>query len=162
MRSFLILLLASISFQQITAQRLNDPKPESGRASCVFGEFGGNGLVFSANYDTRFKQSQSGPGGRIGIGFFGGDGGGIVTFPIGLNFLNGRNGNYFETGLGITIVTITGSDFGGITGSVIVPSVGYRYQSMTEGFTGRVAITPLIGTSGGFAFWAGISAGYKF
>ena len=149
------LLLCSLS-------KLSNAQNSETRAQTVFGEFGGNGLVFSANYDTRFQNKQSGVGGRIGVGFFGGSGGGVLTFPLGINFLSGKKGNYLETGLGVTIVTITGEDFGGVTGTVIVPSIGYRYQPLESGFTGRIVISPLIGTQGGFIFFAGISAGFKF
>src|SRR5437764_4209656 len=148
-------LLITILF--CTLFKIGNAQNSEVRAQSVFGEFGGNGLVFSANYDTRFQNKQSGIGGRLGIGFFGGTGGGVLTFPIWINYLSGKKGNYLETGLGVTIVTITGEDFGGVTGSVIVPSIGYRFQPLESGFTGRIVISPLIGTEGGFVFFAGIS-----
>jgi hypothetical protein len=39
------------------------------RAQSVFGELGGNGLLFSVNYDTRFSRSDKGLGMRAGLGF---------------------------------------------------------------------------------------------
>ena len=37
-----------------------------------YAELGGPGILFSANYDTRFKKSPFGLGGRVGLGFVSG------------------------------------------------------------------------------------------
>src|SRR2546421_9218137 len=116
----IVLLLSFISTSGYTQYR-------GTRAQSVFGEFGGNGLIFSVNYDTRFGNKQSGIGGRAGVGFFGGTGGGGLTFPLGFNYLAGKNSNYLEAGLGVTILTTTGQDFGGFTGSLFFPSIGFKY-----------------------------------
>ena len=63
----------------------------------VYGELGGNGLVFSANYDMRFK-GESGFGFRAGVGFAAVDGLTIITFPVGLNWLSGKGPHHFEVG----------------------------------------------------------------
>jgi hypothetical protein len=49
-------------------------------------------------------------------------------------------------------------------GSLLVPNVGYRYQPVKMGFTGRIFISPLIaiGQGGGWIFYGGVSGGYKF
>src|SRR5687768_5051746 len=75
-------------------------------AKAVYGEFGGNGLVFSANFDTRFS-GEKGIGGRAGVGYAAAGGVSIVTFPLGLNYLIGNAPHYFELGAGVTFVTAT-------------------------------------------------------
>jgi len=62
----------------------------------------GNGLLFSANYDMRFSSANDGLGGRIGVGYIGGNGASVVTVPVMLNYLLGKNGKYFEVGGGVT------------------------------------------------------------
>jgi hypothetical protein len=147
----------------------------------VFFEIGGNGLVFSANFDSRFTKSEKGFGFRIGIGFIPAINSGdadifypstpsALTIPIGINHLAGNAPHYFESGLGITYVHVSGkvsSDFWGysedVTGSAIgfVPSIGYRYAKIGKAFQGRIFISPII-SSGGASFWGGLSVGYKF
>ncbi len=162
---FLFIFFSCCLFLQSTvfAQNENDgPK----RAQSVYGELGGNGLFFSANYDVRFLKSEKGFGMRAGLGFFGGSGGGLLTVPIGLNYLAGKAPSYLEVGLGYTYASFTSSDdfIDGEGGSLLVPSVGYRFQPSKKGFTGRVIISPLIalGNGGGWFMFGGISAGYKF
>jgi hypothetical protein len=42
-----------------------------------------------------------------------------------------------------------------------VPSIGYRYQPLRKGFTGRVILSPFI-SGGGMTFFAGVSGGVRF
>ncbi|QNA45542.1 hypothetical protein [Lacibacter sediminis] len=163
MKLFFIFLCCCLCLQSsVFAQNENDaPK----RAQSVYGELGGNGLLFSANYDVRFLKSDKGFGMRAGLGFFGGSGGGLITVPVGLNYLAGKAPSYFEVGLGYTYASFTSSDdFIEGSGSILVPSVGYRFQPSKKGFTGRVILSPLIGLGegGGWVMFGGISAGYKF
>ena len=139
-------------------------KPPSKNAKQVYGEFLGNGLLFTVNYDFRFGQRQKGLGMRLGLGFFGGSDGGIFTVPIAINNLSGRAPNYLEIGLGATYAGFTDGDdfFDDASAVLIVPSIGYRYQPRGKGFTGRIALSPLVSTNGGFLTWGGISAGYRF
>lgn len=168
MRKLLLLFafttLATAVFAQDEEDEDGPAKPPTRNAKQIYGEFLGNGLLFTANYDFRFGQRQKGLGMRVGLGFFGGSGGGIVTIPVAINNLSGRAPNYLELGLGVTYASFTDSDdFFDNSGSIIiVPSVGYRYQPRGKGFTGRIALTPLISPSGGFFTYGGLSAGYKF
>jgi hypothetical protein len=159
-------LFFSLSFFVINSHLFSqETTAASPRAQSVYLEFLGNGLVFSGNYDFRFQKSQKGLGMRVGLGFFGGSGGGIITLPIGLNYLTGKGPNYFEAGLGYTYASFTDSeDFLEGSGSILVPSIGYRYQPVQKGFIGRIYIGPLIGISGGggWIFYGGLSGGFKF
>lgn len=135
----------------------------AGSSKAVYGELGGSGLIFSANFDMRFK-GYKGLGFRAGIGGAGGTGGGIVTVPVGLNFLAGKAGpHYFEAGATVTLVS-EAFDISDETGSgwFAFPHIGYRYTKPTNSFNGRIVIGPFI--TGDFMFFpfAGLSAGYTF
>ena len=162
MQKFFILLICCIASIICYSQKTSEP---TSPAQSVFIEIGGNGLLFSANYDVRFGPRQNGLGGRLGVGFFGGSGGGILTVPAGINYLAGKAPNFLEVGLGYTYATFTGSDdfFAG-SGNILVPSIGYRYQQKSKGLMARVVFSPLIGLDegGGWGFFGGIGVGYKF
>jgi hypothetical protein len=148
-----------------TAAFSQETKVPSQRAQAVYGELLGSGLIFSAHYDFRFAKKQNGLGMRVGLGFFGGSDGGILTVPVGINHLAGKGPHYFESGIGYTYATFTdGDDFLEGSGNIIIPSVGYRYMPLANGFTARVYLSPLIavGEDGGWLFWGGFSLGYKF
>jgi hypothetical protein len=137
---------------------------KSQAAKSVYAELGGAGLA-SINFDTRFTNSEGGIGGRIGMGGFSVDGGSILLFPIGLNYLIGKDQkNYFELGAGATIVTASSNVTGDqpYTGSFGHLTIGYRLQPKAGGFTFRAAITPIFGSGTFWPYWAGISFGYKF
>ncbi|MGB3006238.1 MAG: hypothetical protein WBC06_07005 [Chitinophagaceae bacterium] len=132
----------------------------------VYGEIGGNGVVFSANYDMRFTKTENGFGFRVGVGFAGGTGSSIFTFPLGLNYLTGKGASHLEIGFGVTPITASVELFDdeNETGSttLIMPTVGYRYGKVGKGFVGRIYVGPVI-VGGGFFFpFGGISAGIKF
>jgi hypothetical protein len=134
-------------------------------AKSIYAELGGPGLA-SINFDTRFGRSESGIGGRVGIGGFSTDGSTLLLFPIGLNYLiGGDSKNYFEVGAGATIVTAS-ADFTDNdkpwTGTFGHLSIGYRLQPQTSGFTFRAAIVPIFGHGVFWPYWAGVSFGYKF
>lgn len=158
--------LTTTSFAQNTDDDDDEgpAKPPSRNAKQFYGEFLGNGLLFTANYDFRFGQRQKGLGMRVGLGFFGGSDGGILTVPIAINNLSGRAPNYLEVGLGATYAGMADGDeiFDEASTVLIIPSIGYRYQPKGKGFTGRIAFTPLVSTAGGFFTFGGLSAGYKF
>src|SRR5258706_10942670 len=103
MRKLLILFLSFIVIS-INAR--------SQAAKSIYAELGGPGLA-SINFDTRFGNSESGIGGRVGIGGFSTNGSTLLLFPIGLNYLiGGDTKNYFEVGAGVTIVSAS-ADFTG-------------------------------------------------
>ena len=167
-KTILCCLMTAFSVLSVFAQDDDDEpaKPPTTNAQNVFGEIGGNGLAFTVNYDFRFAQRQRGLGMRIGAGFLGGSGGGILTIPFAINNLSGRAPNYFEAGLGATYASVGSGDdiFGAESSTVfIIPGIGYRYQPKAKGFTGRISFSPIIHPGSGEWFtWGGISAGYKF
>lgn len=156
-----ILLCASLT---VAAQDKSTNTSSNG-ARNVYGEIGGPGL-FSVNYDFRFQKSQSGLGMRLGLGGIGFLNAGVFTLPVGLNYLSGKDGHYFEAGAGASLFSLSDGEsvFEANSSTVIgYLSLGYRYQPIKKGFTGRVFLSPLIvPESGFFPFYGGVSAGFKF
>ena len=155
-KNLLTLLTASLFVTAVSAQN-----------KAVYGELGGNGLVFSANYDMRFTKTDGGFGFRVGVGFAGASGVSVVTFPVGLNYLTGKGPHHLELGIGVTPVTATVQFFDddeSETGSTtfVMPSFGYRYAKQGKGFVGRVYVGPVFAGGTVFFPWGGISAGIKF
>ncbi len=159
--SILLIVLFLISFKSISQQKeVND------RAKVVYGEVVSvsGPTVFTANFDIRFKE-QKGFGAHAGFGLLGSGGAGsIFIIPIGVNYLAGKAPHYFEGGLGTTILTIASNSYGGETAVVLVPSAGYRYQTLVNGLSFRVFISPWVVFPGGIGviFAGGLSLGYKF
>lgn len=133
------------------------------RGQAVFAELGGNGLVFSFNYDTRFNNTPDGLGARLGLGFIGSGDAGAVLIPAQVNWLLGKNGRYFELGAGLTVVTGTGrafdEDFSNVVGTM---TFGYRRQPVDGGFMWKIAITPVIAEGIFWPYFAGLGLGYTF
>jgi len=158
----------------------------------VFVELGGNGLLYTINYDRAGWHTELGGiaakvSVRAGWGPFafystdglGNSGKAIVHFvPVLANLLLGGD-HKLEIGGGVTFVTADGTiNFAGRSldglesGSVQTFLLGYRYHKKdAPGLLLRVSITPLRiptsitsnGTfSGPFFPWGGVSLGYSF
>ena len=171
----IFLFLLAIPFLQLSVL-CQEEKTFASHNQSLFLELGGNGLAFSANFDSRFKKSDKGLGYRIGIGLVPGVDAIVIetstwlTLPFGINYLAGKAPNYFEAGLGGTFVSgNAGDSFDEIFGEsgrekfstvAFVPSAGYRHAREGKGFTWRVFISPLIAGGGAF-FWGGVSLGVK-
>ncbi|MEP6585004.1 MAG: hypothetical protein ABJA90_12095 [Ginsengibacter sp.] len=140
-------------------------------AKAVYAEIGGPGLA-SANFDMRFQNSEDGFGFRAGIGGFSLSDGinnervGIITVPVGLNYLLGKDEkNYFEIGVGFTYINANAKDefnsdnfsssFGNLT-------LGYRLAPAKGGFMFKAQITPVFGKGFFIPYYAGLGFGYKF
>lgn len=140
------------------------------RAQNIFVELGAQGLLFTANYDTRFSNKRNGIGGRVGIGALGGSGLTVVTVPLSLNYLLGEGKNFFELGLGATYISgNSSSDFfdnggGNNSASSVIGTMAfmYRLQPVNSGFSFRGGFTPIFSKDGFIPYYAGISLGYTF
>lgn len=137
----------------------------------AFVEGMGNGLIMSFNYDTRFGNKPTGLGARVGIGGMSIGEFSLLSIPVGLNYLAGKDGKYFEAGLGATYSTAGFLDFDLVDVPVLgTMTFGFRSQPVDGGFTWRIGLTPVFGAknkaSGGGVFflpyWPHISAGYAF
>ena len=147
------------------------------RAQNIFIELGAQGLLFSANYDTRFGDKRNGIGGRIGIGAtssddFNSTNSTSISIPISLNYLLGSGKNFFEIGLGATYLKTTSSSIfsdsngfqnGNERYTTVIGTMAfmYRLQPIESGFSFRGGFTPIF-YSEGFRPFAGLSLGYTF
>lgn len=171
-----MLFIAGHSFAQTTAKAL-------------YVEAGGIGLPYSFSYDTRLKKGAStGIGLRAGVGGFALEDENMLTIPMQLNWLFGKDKSYFEVGVGATFVHYNGYEYfddyictpSGCSGAgeryagdFILPisnensfmgtlSFGYRRMPVGSGVTWKAAITPLFNNNGFWPLFAGIGVGYKF
>ncbi len=134
----------------------------------MFVELAGQGLLFTFNGDFRLSASRNNMGLRAGIGFISDGDVSIVTIPLGVNFLFGKNGKYFETGLGATFIV---GDYGFLDNdahSIGTMFFGYRSQPVDGGFNFRAGIAPIFHTGSQyvrsffFPYYPGVSFGYTF
>jgi len=173
--TLLLLFVMIISIAQ-------DTKPSTVKQ--FYTEMGGPGILFSANFDSRFAATkQTGWGMRAGIGFtikddeeFIDQNGNysyrvrtIPTLPIGINYLFGKetSAHTFEVGAGTTFLfqktEMLNYESHQKAGYVMgFFSFMYRKQPLNGGFTWRIGFTPLINTAGDIVPFAGVGIGYSF
>jgi hypothetical protein len=165
---FTLLLLVSVSFFAQSQTYKDDFVRTKSRA--VYLEVLGNGFSYSFNYDQRFQNRLDGLGFKAGGSYFAIDGTSVATFPFGLNYLLGKNGKYFEMGLGGTYLLASERNtlFGnggdrsyerGFSGNMIF---GYRSEPVNGGFLFRASITPFFGYGIFWPLFGGLSVGYAF
>lgn len=166
MKKILLLMLVAVcAFSEATKAQ-----ESTKRAQNVFVEFGGQGILFSANYDTRFGNRRDGLGARGGIGYVSVDGTSVTTIPVSLNYLLGKGKNFFEIGLGATFASAKlGNDFlsddnSNDSGSGFVGTMSfmYRLQPVDSGFSLRAGFTPVFNSNYFIPYFAGVSLGYTF
>jgi hypothetical protein len=154
----LILLFGLVLFIHFSLNAQKISNISNSNAKNVFFEIGGPGLA-SLNYDMRFNKTGEGLGFRAGIGGFPG----VLTLPLGLNYIASKdNKHFFEFGAGYTVLSVKeqGSDM--FSNSFGHTTIGYRLQPKDGGFTFRATLNPLFVGDGFFPFYAGIGFGWKF
>jgi hypothetical protein len=173
----IIFAIACIFINQLlTAQETSSTAVQA--QNSFYAEAGGPGILFSANFDRRFKKSPLGLGARFGLGFvtqdFFSENTGyyqpksVLSVPMQLNYIFGKSSSVhaFEVGAGVTFtgkpVDVT-SDFNETkTSSVFgTASFMYRRQPKEGGFSWRIGFTPLI-AAGYIQPSGGVSIGYNF
>ncbi|MES2431622.1 MAG: hypothetical protein V4556_11835 [Bacteroidota bacterium] len=163
----IIFALALLVTVNANAQKEGSVPP----AKAIYFELGGPGIA-SLNYDMRFSRSESGLGGRIGIGGFSlkddYESVGVIFVPVGINYLIGKdNKNYFELGAGFTYVSSNESsnyydEDGNFRSTFGHLNFGYRLQPANGGFFFRAAINPVFGKGFFIPYYGGLAFGYKF
>lgn len=163
------IIFIAAGLQNLSAQEvkgLNIQNPEVKRAQNIFVELGGQGLTFTANYDSRFSNRKDGLGGRAGIGYLSVDGDKITTVPLSLNYLLGKGNKFFEIGLGATYLSTSGNSeilFNENSSNVIgTMSFFYRVQPEDGGFSFRAGLSPVFNKDFFIPYYGGISFGYSF
>lgn len=163
----------------------SDALGERSAKNSVFAELGGNGVIYTLNYERFFLQDAAL---RVGAMYFGvsavgtGSDGSTdsasaswLAVPIVLEYTGVRSGNHaLELGIGVepmhfSATASSGGTFAGANGWLMTGtgSIGYRYQDPKGGFLFRATFSPLFVFSpgeGGSAFipWGGVSFGYSF
>jgi hypothetical protein len=182
-KMFLLFLVTVLSIT--IAQRLN--AQEKAPSKLFFAEFGGPGVIMSANLDSRFKSDT-----RLGFGFRLGAGFGIgqfpdkkvvhrngdvyyenvsrtvYTFPAGINYIFGKANAApsFEVGAGASYLSRKMALFnygvekeGNFIGYI---TFMYRITPVNAGMSFRIGFTPIIGTAGDLFPMGAIGFGYAF
>lgn len=139
--------------------------------SVTYMEILGQGGLATVNYDRRFTNSADGPGFRVGLGYINLGKFQGYTFPVGLNYLQGREGKYFELGIGMTYGKIGIIDkFDNQPRLVSNMFFGFRYQPEDRGLNIRAGLATFVGNikrpeqenEAFFIPLPGISFGYSF
>ncbi|GHT38369.1 hypothetical protein AGMMS49965_01520 [Bacteroidia bacterium] len=163
----IVLLLLAFFFSGLHAQ-------ENKRQQSVFFELMGQSIVYSVNYDRRFFEGDGGLGGHIGLGyipvqdFLGLSEVHFFSVPASVYYLIGKQGNYFEVGTGVSLLSIVDTKGGFHIGGNLLGTlcIGYRRQPLDKGLLFRAGITPFVAlnSSGlfGLPFYPGMSFGYAF
>jgi len=187
----LLSLLAIVGLLTTVNQSLS-AQNESVVDKQIYVEWGGPGVVLSANFDARFKLNS-----RLGLGYKLGVGYGtekfddswvrflkmvdilyflkeseferpFYTFPMGLNYAfgNPNKASSFEVGGGVTLLTRRVSLYYyemKKPGYMIgFLSFMYRIMPVQGNFSFRAGFTPIIGTSGDLFPMGAIGIGYTF
>ncbi len=123
----------------------------------IYAELGGQGMELSLNYDTRLSRKKDGWGLRVGVGDNLSNSPGLITIPVGVNYLIGHGGNYFEMGAGETFASIgkvppnteisIGNQEYHSSRKLLFENVvlGYRRQPTSGGLSFRTGLSPCFG-----------------
>lgn len=179
-KSFVLFLFLSL-LSIISSAQIIQPEPyvapqtqTMAGAKALFLELGGNGIIYSINYEHRLQAVGNGLGLRIGIGYADSKFNSgrrrttalsFITIPAEVNILLGNNGKYFELGMGATYFS-GNLNIGGVLlqdnliGTMVI---GYRKQPLKSGLLFKIAMTPIYTKSVGFMpLFFGLSIGYSF
>ena len=143
-------------------------------AKSIYLEAGGAGLSYSFNYDFRLK-GESGLGFRAGVSYVSReDDIKMYSVPWQVNYLMGKQTNFFELGVGVTYFYLDDYLYYGNSGesefllpvktkgdAMFTMTFGFRHQPK-QGIMYRLAITPIANRSGFWPAFAGLSFGYSF
>ena len=181
-KSIIIFIMVSVLlavYQPIKSQ-------EDIKGKMFYSELGGSGVIFSLNFDSRFKAGE-----RLGWGFRAGFGSSVENFdwnvvfntvgddnepkmrsyytiPVGINYILGKKNSAksFEIGAGTTFLTRKANLFyynvktpGHFIGHL---NFMFRRVPLNGGLAFRVGFTPIIGTSGDIYPMGAVGFGYAF
>jgi hypothetical protein len=132
----------------------------------LFLELGGNGLIYSVNYERLLSENltlRGGLGYTPGLIFVEGT---FFHIPVTMSYIVGGDHSKFEAGLGVTLFTGTNAKIFGLpTGDISILFIsgilGYRYVS-PSGFVWRIFVCPIYSnkTDPKFNPYGGMSFGF--
>lgn len=142
MKRSLLILLGLASMIHVKAQSFNvDDAGTSGKAptnKSVYAEAGGGGLIFSANFDSRFPGTDN-LGYRVGLGVFPSNNT-VVTLPFGVYYLIGNEPNYFEVEVTAAVATSEYQFKSHKSIFFFYPHVGYRLNKTSNAFFFKIEV----------------------
>lgn len=141
--------------------------------NAAYVELGGNGFLYTLNYERFFTPKLSARGGLMTFSVSDTDQGTDVSatinvVPLTATYFLGTT-HRLEVGAGPMLFRLTGEadppgvasvSAGGVTLGA-TSTLGYRYQSPTGGILFRLGITPFM-LGGDLSVWGGLSLGYAF
>lgn len=137
------------------------------RKNTLFGEFGGNGVFLSLNYERQLGI-KPGLGVHVGLGNADVDENFAFTIPVGMDYLfNIRNQKSFiEAGAGVTWALQNIWDGYNYTEPHkykprFIPSIGYRHHT-PYGLMWKITASPAFAKNNIIPFYPGISLGWRF
>lgn len=172
-KSILIAILVLFSGISVQAQE------EFAKNGAYF-ELGGNGGLYSINYERFLSSNVSIRGGFASFStwgiFFNLLAVNITTFPVLVNYFYGTGSHKLELGAGVLLgtskVTSALNNQENKSSAIfdLTAVVGYRYQKPEGGIIFRAGLTPFLALTGeedeypqeGFTLSGGISIGYAF
>jgi len=174
--TILICFLSSVKAQ---TDSINADTIKILKKNTMFIEFGGNGMLYSANYDRFFKISNRFNASlRIGFHYsrnFNKNGIQLIGLPVEMSALYSiyKKKHFIELGTGVTYLNQEDVNSKVVVDLFILAlRVGYRYQSPNGGFFLKIGFTPLydlfvINPERGVKYhtwvlWGGIGIGYTF
>lgn len=161
MKKLLLILIGVASMIYVKAQlNIDDDASTGGHAhtnKSVYGEAAGGGLIFSANFDSRFPGAAN-LGYRVGLGLFPGSNT-IVTIPVGLYYLIGSAPNYFEVEATGTVGTSEANFEHHKSNFFFYPHIGYRFNKDSNALFFKIEAGPLFVAGKVYPF-PGLGLGY--
>jgi hypothetical protein len=178
-----MLLIGSIYHSSLVAQTVFSKYPEAKPRQNLYVELGGNGLAFTAVYESRLKKATDGIGLKFGLGGYTSDYEKVITLPVGMNWLLTKdNKHFFEMGVGATFLHFESNDVWGWPGGSTDPyplniaglnvteknsvignfTMGYRRQPADGGIMWGVSVNPHLNNNGFWPVWFGFKFGYSF
>ncbi len=161
--------VACLTFSVLAHAQEDVTGPTEFARNSIFVELGGNGVLYSLNYDRKFTDHVSGRVGGMGFSVESNNGAdrvSLLLFPTMINYLIGSGNSRLELGAGLLWGIAEGEleDYGSFNGlglAGVTSTIGYRLQPETGGFNFRVGLTPYF-SDGTFQFWGGLGLGFGF
>jgi hypothetical protein len=161
MREFFLLTLIVTSTVQLCAQK---PFPKN----TFYGEFGGNGIWLSANYERQLSK-KPGLGIHVGLGYASSDEKFRPTIPIGVNYLIGLGNqkSFIDAGVSVTVAeryvwddSYHTQDVSHPYEAAVIPSLGYRHHTR-YGLMWRISYTAIFTSYRTIPWFPSISLGWR-
>ena len=133
--------------------------------NAIYGEGLGPGLLYSINYDWRFKRDYTGHGFRIGLGSIRNSNNNLsISVPVSYNFLFSNNfQTQYEIGLGLSF-KYGHFPFAEFADKMVIGHgiIGIRYRPLRNGLFLKLAWTPLFDDSRIRYVHGGLGVGFSF